>query len=229
MNRKKHINEPNKSKYAVVPVKQDSNNDISSSILFNQTWSWTGAKNQFCDKNKNRFDELNQMYKILIEKINQDEEYTPCRYGITKKLLIDFFRKALPLIFKISFFGGMVMSILSDIQPNDIDMVVNNTREMEEFIAIMENIFGLSIKSIQLDESLINHCLIYTSKGMFKEQEKLQYIKTTKPYDVASFVFDIDRINIKFNIALKDSLCLNDFDQTNLLWGQSGFSLLHRL
>ena len=53
----------------------------------------------------------------MIEKVNLDEKYAPLRYGVTKRILIDFFRKVLPPIFKITFFGGIVFSMLSETLP----------------------------------------------------------------------------------------------------------------
>jgi hypothetical protein len=126
--------------------------------------------------------------------------------SISKQDLIIFFRNNIVHVFELKVFGSAVMSMFSEIEPNDIDLYAASKQGIKIFTKWMSSTFGSAF------------CILQEQKS------KLDYKTITK------LLITIGSIELKIDIVIDGDLIHNltsDFVESRLILGREGFELLY--
>ena len=132
---------------------------------------------------------------------------------VQRNTLVKFFCEVLPKFFDVKIFGNSVMSLMSNVECNVIELVFKCDKEKKKIMEIMEEIFFRELVAIQPDIPYIN--LIHP-----------KIIEN----DVVSFLLNICGTSIKFVLVHENALCFYPlvFIEQFVTWDSKEFSFLIR-
>jgi hypothetical protein len=163
-----------------------------------------------CGEFGRKVSEFRETYNLMCKKYSRK-----LKQKITKKVLIDFFRRTIPSFFKITIFGSAVTSMFSGIEANNINLIIENEHEMKIFIIAMKNIFGDPIDTL--------------SNEYFRRVDYPYHLRyTEKSFCMKSYVFEMDQNKLSFDMILKDDIDfrLLDFVESSMVFNSKGLFLI---
>ncbi len=206
-------------KYIILHIYEDQNNFVKLSentILLsdkttkNDTWEETKENNTWYDTYSQIMEQI--WNEFIINRLEFSKKCNIITHDYTKTMLINFFLTTVPLFFNIEIFGSAVMSIFSNIEPNDIDMIADSNHEKNKFIKTMYIIFG----------NKFTH-----KKHKTEQDDKKHKTEQDDKKQVYTSYLKIHQIELKIDIIIKSGLChlSNDFIESNIIWNKTGFGL----
>ncbi len=171
------------------------------------------------DTHKIELYELKSIFDKMMKKVQYDS------IDIIKLHIINFFCKIIPLFFKIRIYGDAVMTTLSNICCDSIDMLIGDHYEFKKFIYMM-------IKIIEKYDQTESSCIIFKNNYYSREKitKKIKNVCFYEGYISKIFygsptcIFKICNVVLKINIKNVSRLDIkdlyHDIYESNLIIGK---------